>query len=196
MRGAAAAPTTSPSVPRAFGAGPGGRGRGGGGGCAPPRAAAAAGLMAGRGREQLELERLGEAARAGSCPPPSPPPSACSRQAWSRDNPGFEPEEEEAAAAAAAAGPVLEMDVEWGSPAASLGSGTAGQGGGGAGRRQRRRLPAGRGGAAEPPSRLQGPPDGAAPHRAAWAKRLAGRLRGETGASLPGRLQAARPQLR
>uniref|UniRef100_A0A8B9R308 Polycystin-2 n=1 Tax=Anas platyrhynchos TaxID=8839 RepID=A0A8B9R308_ANAPL len=128
--------------------------------------------MAGRGREQLELERLGEAARAGSCPPPSPPPSACSRQAWSRDNPGFEPEEEEAAAAAAAAGPVLEMDVEWGSPAASLGSGT------------RRRLPAGRGGAAEPPSRLQGPPDGAAPHRAAWAKRLAGRLRGETGASL------------
>uniref|UniRef100_A0A8B9R2X3 Polycystin-2 n=1 Tax=Anas platyrhynchos TaxID=8839 RepID=A0A8B9R2X3_ANAPL len=165
-------------------------GKGGGGGCAPPRAAAAAGLMAGRGREQLELERLGEAARAGSCPPPSPPPSACSRQAWSRDNPGFEPEEEEAAAAAAAAGPVLEMDVEWGSPAASLGSGTAGQGGGGAGRRQRRRLPAGRGGAAEPPSRLQGPPDGAAPHRAAWAKRLAGRLRGETGASLPGRLQA------
>lgn len=130
-----------------------------------------------RGREQLELERLGEAARAGSCPP-SPPLSACSRQAWSRDNPGFEPEEEEGAAAAA--GPVLEMDVEWGSPAAgassSLGSGTAGQGGGG-GRRQRR-LPAGRGGA-EVPSRHQVPPDGAAPHRAAWAKRLARRLRGE-----------------
>uniref|UniRef100_A0A672UCG0 Polycystin-2 n=1 Tax=Strigops habroptila TaxID=2489341 RepID=A0A672UCG0_STRHB len=133
-----------------------------------------------RGREQLELERLGEAARAGSCPP-SPPLSACSRQAWSRDNPGFEPEEEgAAAAAAAAAGPVLEMDVEWGSPAAgassSLGRGAAGPGGGG---RRQRRVPAGRGGA-EVPSRHQVPPDGAAPHRAAWAKRLARRLRGET----------------
>lgn len=130
-------------------------------------------LMAGRGREQLELERLGEAERAGSCPP-SPPLSACSRQAWSRDNPGFEPEEESAAAR-----PVLEMDVEWGSPAAgassSLGSGAAGQAGG----RRQRRLPAGRGGA-EAPGRPQGPPDGAAPHRAAWAKRLARRLRGET----------------
>ncbi|XP_075565619.1 polycystin-2 [Pelecanus crispus] len=140
----------------------------------------------GRGREQLELERLGEAARAGSCPP-SPPLSACSRQAWSRDNPGFEPEEEEAAAAAAAAGPVLEMDVEWGSPAAgassSLGSGAAGQGGGGGGGRRQRRLPAGRGGA-EVPSRPQVPPDGAAPHRAAWAKRLARRLRGLWGTRL------------
>ncbi|XP_061849432.1 polycystin-2 isoform X2 [Colius striatus] len=129
-----------------------------------------------RGREQLELERLGEVARAGSCPP-SPPLSACSRQAWSRDNPGFEPEEE--GAAVAAAGPVLEMDVEWGGPAAgassSLGSGAAVPGGGG--RRHPRRLPTGRGGA-EGPNRHQVPPDGATPHRAAWAKRLARRLRG------------------
>lgn len=143
--------------------------------------------MAGRGREQLELERLGEAERAGSCPP-SPPLSACSRQAWSRDNPGFEPEEESAAAR-----PVLEMDVEWGSPAAgassSLGSGAAGQAGG----RRQRRLPAGRGGA-EAPGRPQGPPDGAAPHRAAWAKRLARRLRGETLCAPPAFL-TARPLL-
>lgn len=125
-----------------------------------------------RGREQLELERLGQAARTGSCPP-SPPLSVCSRQAWSRDNPGFEPEED---AAAAAAGPVLEMDVEWGGGAASsLGSGTGGPAGGG---RRARRGPAGRGGA-EGPGRLSGPPDGAAPRRAAWAKRLARRLRGE-----------------
>lgn len=135
-----------------------------------------------RGREQLELERLGEAARAGSCPP-SPPLSACSRQAWSRDNPGFEPEEE--GGVAAVAGPVLEMDVEWGSPAAgassSLGSGATGQGGG---RRRQRRLPAVRGGT-EVPIRHQVPPDGAAPHRAAWAKRLVRRLRGESLSPVP-----------
>uniref|UniRef100_A0A8C3TPA3 Polycystin-2 n=1 Tax=Catharus ustulatus TaxID=91951 RepID=A0A8C3TPA3_CATUS len=129
-----------------------------------------------RGREQLELERLGQAARPGSCPP-SPPLSACSRQAWSRDNPGFEPEED---AAAAAAGPVLEMDVEWGSRAASsLGSAGAAAGGG----RRARRGPAGRGGA-EGPGRPPGPPEGAAPRRAAWAKRLARRLRGLWGTRL------------
>uniref|UniRef100_A0A8C5JLF4 Polycystin-2 n=1 Tax=Junco hyemalis TaxID=40217 RepID=A0A8C5JLF4_JUNHY len=122
-----------------------------------------------RGREQLELERLGQAARAGSCPP-SPPLSVCSRQAWSRDNPGFEPEED---AAAAAAGPVLEMDVEWGSGAASsLGSGPGGPG----------------------PGRFSGPPDGAAPRRAAWAKRLARRLRGLWGTRLMEESNTSREQ--
>lgn len=141
---------------------------GGGAGAAGPMAGGGGGGR--RGREQLELERLGQAARPGSCPP-SPPLSACSRQAWSRDNPGFEPEED----AAAAAGPVLEMDVEWGSRAASsLGSAGAAAGGG----RRARRGPAGRG-VAEGPGRPPGPPDGAAPRRAAWAKRLARRLRGE-----------------
>ncbi|XP_074396846.1 polycystin-2 isoform X3 [Zonotrichia albicollis] len=154
--------------------------------------AAVAGPMAGgggcrRGREQLELERLGQAARTGSCPP-SPPLSVCSRQAWSRDNPGFEPEED---AAAAAAGPVLEMDVEWGSGAASsLGSGTGGPAGGG---RRARRGPAGRGGA-EGPGRLSGPPDGAAPRRAAWAKRLARRLRGLWGTRLMEESNTSREQ--
>uniref|UniRef100_A0A8C4XW06 Polycystin-2 n=1 Tax=Gopherus evgoodei TaxID=1825980 RepID=A0A8C4XW06_9SAUR len=101
--------------------------------------------------------------------PYSPPPSSCSRQAWSRDNPGFEPEE------AAAAGPVLqmEMDVEWG----SRGAGSS----------------PGRGvGAAPCPSPAGGdplaphlPPDGAPPpHRTAWAKRLARRLRGLWGTRL------------
>lgn len=116
--------------------------------------------MAARGREQLELGRLGEAARAGCCPP-SPPLSA-----WSRDNPGFEPEEEEGAVAA---GPALEMDAEWGGPAAAPSSV-------GSGRRQRR-IPA------EVRGRPPGPPESSAPLRSAWAKRLARRLRGEMGFS-------------
>lgn len=138
-------PTPSPTVPRAFRAGPEG-----GEGAAQRRA------MAARGREQLELGRLGEAARAGCCPP-SPPLSA-----WSRDNPGFEPEEEEGAVAA---GPALEMDAEWGGPAAAPSSV-------GSGRRQRR-IPA------EVRGRPPGPPESSAPLRSAWAKRLARRLRGE-----------------
>ncbi|XP_015717242.1 polycystin-2 isoform X2 [Coturnix japonica] len=117
--------------------------------------------MAARGREQLELGRLGESARAGCCPP-SPPLSA-----WSRDNPGFEPEEEEGAVAA---GPAMEMDAEWGGPAAAPSSV-------GGGRRQRR-IPA------EVRSRPPGPPEGSAPLRSAWAKRLARRLRGLWGTRL------------
>ncbi|XP_042726978.1 polycystin-2 [Lagopus leucura] len=117
--------------------------------------------MAARGREQLELGRLGEAARAGCCPP-SPPLSA-----WSRDNPGFEPEEEEGAVAA---GPALEMDAEWGGPAAAPSSV-------GSGRRQRR-VPA------EVRGRPPGPPESSAPLRSAWAKRLARRLRGLWGTRL------------
>uniref|UniRef100_A0A8C9LCJ9 Polycystin 2, transient receptor potential cation channel n=2 Tax=Pavo cristatus TaxID=9049 RepID=A0A8C9LCJ9_PAVCR len=143
-------PTPSPTVPRAFRAGPEG-----GEGAAQRRA------MAARGREQLELGRLGEAARAGCCPP-SPPLSA-----WSRDNPGFEPEEEEGAVAA---GPALEMDAEWGGPAdapSSVGSG-----------RRQRRIPA------EMRGRPPGPPEGSAPLRSAWAKRLARRLRGLWGTRL------------
>lgn len=135
-------------MPRAFRAGPEG-----GEGAAQRRA------MAARGREQLELGRLGEAARAGCCPP-SPPLSA-----WSRDNPGFEPEEEEEGAVAA--GPALEMDAEWGGPAAAPSSV-------GSGRRQRR-IPA------EVRGRPPAPPEGSTPLRSAWAKRLARRLRGEMG---------------
>ncbi|CAM5106911.1 unnamed protein product [Eretmochelys imbricata] len=128
--------------------------------------------------------------------PYSPPPSSCSRQAWSRDNPGFEPEE---AAAAAAAGPVLrmEMDVEWGSrgaasspsPGASSARGPAGEPD--SGRRRRRRGERGVG-AAPCPSPAGGDPlaphlplDGAPlPRRTAWAKRLARRLRGLWGTRL------------
>ncbi|XP_048364710.1 polycystin-2 [Sphaerodactylus townsendi] len=73
------------------------------------------GLCPPGGFEQLELGRLRDPLSGGSC----------SRQAWSRDNPGFEPEEGEAAAraaGAAAAGPVLQMDVEWGRSPRSRGA--------------------------------------------------------------------------
>ncbi|XP_042324484.1 polycystin-2 isoform X2 [Sceloporus undulatus] len=83
------------------------------------------------GLEQLELGRLREAPRGSSSSSsvsPSPPLSSCSRQAWSRDNPGFEAEEEEKGkkkAARAASGPVLQMEAEWASAAAATARGAA-----------------------------------------------------------------------
>ncbi|CAI5792364.1 Hypothetical predicted protein [Podarcis lilfordi] len=93
-----------------------------------------AGLCPPGGLEHLELGWLRDPPGGGGgvvvcASSPSPPPSSCSpspqlsscsRQAWSRDNPGFEPEEEAGEAARAAggstaAGPVLQMGVvEWG----------------------------------------------------------------------------------
>ncbi|XP_060542950.1 polycystin-2 isoform X2 [Pantherophis guttatus] len=174
-----------------------GAGGGGGGG--------RAGLCPPGGLEQLELGQLGQ-------PPgsPSPPLSSCSRQAWSRDNPVFEPEEEDPARVATAiAGPVLRMDVEWGrgeaaSPTPGARSGDAAQG---RQRRRRRRgdeeeeeeeedggergrpFPAGAGAGDALPARFA-PEEGNGeaaeppPHRIAWAKGLASRLRGLWGTRL------------
>ncbi|KAK1345749.1 hypothetical protein QTO34_008213 [Cnephaeus nilssonii] len=83
-----------PPAPRA--AGPGRLMAGGaavGAGLAAP-----GGLREQRGLE-IEMERIRQAAArdppAGASASPSPPLSSCSRQAWSRDNPGFEAEEDE-----------------------------------------------------------------------------------------------------
>uniref|UniRef100_A0A674ITA1 Polycystin-2 n=1 Tax=Terrapene triunguis TaxID=2587831 RepID=A0A674ITA1_9SAUR len=171
------------------GAGRGSEGGGGAGAGAEagggPGAAAAPRAVPPRGCGVWALGRIQEPAGG----PYSPPPSSCSRQAWSRDNPGFEPEE--------AAGPVLqmEMDVEWGSRGAGSSSGaSSARGPAGepdSGRRRRRRGERGVG-AAPCPSPAGGdplaphlPPDGAPPsHRTAWAKRLARRLRGLWGTRL------------
>ncbi|XP_060103057.1 polycystin-2 [Heteronotia binoei] len=175
-----------------------------------------AGLCPPGGLEQLELGRLrdplSDGGGSGSSGSPSPPLSSCSRQAWSRDNPGFEPEEEEAArAAAAGAGPVLQMDVEWGRGEAgspSSGGRSPRSGGSENGRRRRRRrgggeeeeaaeeekeeegdegqrpFPAGGEGEARPPHFPHDEGAGPPPHRVAWAKGLARRLRGLWGTRL------------
>ncbi|ERE88749.1 polycystic kidney disease 2-like 1 protein [Cricetulus griseus] len=65
------------------------------------------------------MERIRQAAArdppAGASASPSPPLSSCSRQAWSRDNPGFEAEEEDDddEVEGEEGGMVVEMDVEW-----------------------------------------------------------------------------------
>ncbi|KAG8134386.1 hypothetical protein E2320_007498 [Naja naja] len=164
-----------------------------------------AGLCPPGGLEQLELGQLGQP--SGS---PSPPLSSCSRQAWSRDNPVFEPEEEDPArVATAVAGPVLRMDVEWGrGEAASPASGGPGARSGDAaqGRQRRRRrrgeeeeeededggerghpFPAGAGDALPArfaPEDSNGEAAEPPPHRIAWAKGLASRLRGLWGTRL------------
>uniref|UniRef100_A0A670Z240 Polycystin-2 n=2 Tax=Pseudonaja textilis TaxID=8673 RepID=A0A670Z240_PSETE len=161
-----------------------GAGGGGGGG--------RAGLCPPGGLEQVELGQLGQP--SGS---PSPPLSTCSRQAWSRDNPVFEPEEEDPArVATAVAGPVLRMDVEWGrGEAASPTSGGPGARSGDAAQgRQRRRerghpFPAGAGAGDGLPARFapeESNGEAAEPplHRIAWAKGLASRLRGLWGTRL------------
>uniref|UniRef100_I3M398 Polycystin-2 n=1 Tax=Ictidomys tridecemlineatus TaxID=43179 RepID=I3M398_ICTTR len=97
----------------------------------PPRAPGPGRLMAGGAgfpapgglREQrgleIEMERIRQAAArdppAGASASPSPPLSSCSRQAWSRDNPGFEAEEDddEEEVEGEEGGMVVEMDVEW-----------------------------------------------------------------------------------
>ncbi|XP_060635243.2 polycystin-2 isoform X2 [Anolis sagrei] len=115
--------------------------------------------MAG-GLEQLELGQLRQ-------PPSSPSPSplsSCSRQAWSRDNPGFEAEAEEGKPAAGK-GPVLQMD-----PGDALPS----------------QPPQESGEAAESPlpSSPSPSPSPPPPRRLAWAKGWARRLRGLWGTRL------------
>uniref|UniRef100_A0A7N5JGZ7 Polycystin-2 n=1 Tax=Ailuropoda melanoleuca TaxID=9646 RepID=A0A7N5JGZ7_AILME len=163
-----------------------------------------------RRREQrgleIEMERIRQAAArdppAGASASPSPPLSSCSRQAWSRDNPGFEAEEEEEEEEVEGeeGGMVVEMDVEWrpGSRRSAASSavssvGARGRGLGGyhgsghpSGRRRRREdqgppssSPAGGG----DPLHRHLPLDGQPP-RVAWAERLVRGLRGLWGTRL------------
>ncbi|KAK2489482.1 hypothetical protein MC885_011515 [Smutsia gigantea] len=175
-----------------------------------PRAAGPGRLMAGGLREQrgleIEMERIRQAAArdppAGASASPSPPLSSCSRQAWSRDNPGFEAEEDEEEdeeVEGEEGGMVVEMDVEWRpgsrrSAASSVSSaGARGRRLGGypgagqpSGRRRRREdqgpsspSPAGGG----DPLHRHLPVDGPPP-RVAWAERLVRGLRGLWGTRL------------
>lgn len=171
-----------------------------GGGTAGAGLAAPGGLREQRGLE-IEMERIRRAAArdppAGASASPSPPLSSCSRQAWSRDNPGFEAEEEEEEdeVEGEEGGMVVEMDVEWrpGSrrSAASSAVSSAGARGRGlgsfhgaghpSGRRRRREdqgppspSPAGGG----DPLHRHLPLDGQPP-RVAWAERLVRGLRGK-----------------
>lgn len=148
------------------------------------------------------MERIRQAAArdppAGASASPSPPLSSCSRQAWSRDNPGFEAEEEEEEEEVEGeeGGMVVEMDVEWrpGSRRSAASSavssvGSRGRGLGGyhgtghpSGRRRRREdqgppspSPAGGG----DPLHRHLPLDGQPP-RVAWAERLVRGLRGKS----------------
>lgn len=186
-------PGRSPA-PRASGPG---RLVAGGAGLAVP-----GGLREQRGLE-IEMERIRQAAArdppAGASASPSPPLSSCSRQAWSRDNPGFEAEEDDDddEVEGEEGGMVVEMDVEWrpGSrrSAASSAVSSAGARGRGLGSYRgaahpsgrRRRLedqgapcpsPAGGG----DPLHRHLPLDGQPP-RVAWAERLVRGLRGKIG---------------
>ncbi|XP_061439044.1 polycystin-2 isoform X2 [Rhineura floridana] len=177
------------------------------------------GLCPPGGLEQLELGRLRDPLGSsstgdGSSCSPSPPLSSCSRQAWSRDNPGFEPEEEQAARATAAAGtavaagPVLQMDIEWGRGGAApptTGGPSARSGGAESGRQRRRRRQGEKaeeedGGEGDCPSSAGGGGGDVVashfpheadeetaeppPRRLAWAKGLAHSLRGLWGTTL------------
>lgn len=172
----------------------------------PPRAPGPGRLMAGGLREQrgleIEMERIRQAAArdppAGASASPSPPLSSCSRQAWSRDNPGFEAEEDddEEEVEGEEGGMVVEMDVEWrpGSRRSAVSStvssvGARGRGlssyhgsGHPNGRRRRREdqgppCPSPVGGG--DPLHRHLPLDGQPP-RVAWAERLFRGLRGKT----------------
>ncbi|XP_031192915.1 polycystin-2 isoform X1 [Mastomys coucha] len=189
-------PGRSPA-PRASGPG---RLVAGGAGLAVP-----GGLREQRGLD-IEMERIRQAAArdppAGASASPSPPLSSCSRQAWSRDNPGFEAEEDDDddEVEGEEGGMVVEMDVEWrpGSrrSAASSAVSSAGARGRGLGSYRgaahpsgrRRRLedqgapcpsPAGGG----DPLHRHLPLDGQPP-RVAWAERLVRGLRGLWGTRL------------
>ncbi|XP_068398522.1 polycystin-2 isoform X1 [Eschrichtius robustus] len=194
-------------APRA--AGPGrlmAGGRAAGSGLAGP-----GGLREQRGLE-IEMERIRQAAArdppAGASASPSPPLSSCSRQAWSRDNPGFEAEEEEEEEEVEGeeGGMVVEMDVEWrpggrrsvaSSAVSSVGARGRGLGGYHAagppnGRRRQREdqgppspSPAGGGGGGGggDPLHRHLPLDGQLP-RVAWAERLVRGLRGLWGTRL------------
>uniref|UniRef100_Q13563-5 Isoform 5 of Polycystin-2 n=1 Tax=Homo sapiens TaxID=9606 RepID=Q13563-5 len=174
-------------------------------GCAAVGASLAApgGLCEQRGLE-IEMQRIRQAAArdppAGAAASPSPPLSSCSRQAWSRDNPGFEAEEEEEEVEGEEGGMVVEMDVEWrpgsrrsaaSSAVSSVGARSRGLGGyHGAGhpsgRRRRREdqgppcpSPVGGGDPLHRHLPLEGQPP-----RVAWAERLVRGLRGLWGTRL------------
>ncbi|XP_008828400.1 polycystin-2 [Nannospalax galili] len=163
------------------------------------------GLREQRGLE-IEMERIRQATSrdppAGASASPSPPLSSCSRQAWSRDNPGFEAEEDddEEEVEGEEGGMVVEMDVEWrpgsrrsASSSAVSAAGARGRGLGSyhgaghpSGRRRRREdqgppgpSPAGGG----DPLHRRLPLDGQHP-RVAWAERLVRGLRGLWGTRL------------
>ncbi|XP_074131507.1 LOW QUALITY PROTEIN: polycystin-2 [Sminthopsis crassicaudata] len=185
----------------------------GGGGLAAPGLSSPGGLREQRGLE-IEMERIRQAAArdppAGASASPSPPLSACSRQAWSRDNPGFEPEEDdedddEEEVEGEEGGMVVEMDVEWRpgsrrSAASSVvtSSCNSGLGLGGfhgtnlqSGRRRRRETqgpicatPAGPGESLHRHLPLDGPQPPPPPPRVPGAKRLLRALRGLWGTRL------------
>ncbi|KAL1789532.1 polycystin-2 [Sigmodon hispidus] len=163
------------------------------------------GLREQRGLE-IEMERIRQAAArdppAGASASPSPPLSSCSRQAWSRDNPGFEAEEDDDddEVEGEEGGMVVEMDVEWRPGSRRSASSSAVSSAGARGRAlgsyrgtghpsgRRRRLedqgapcpsPAGGG----DPLHRHLPMDGQPP-RVAWAERLVRGLRGLWGTSL------------
>ncbi|XP_038197320.1 polycystin-2 isoform X2 [Arvicola amphibius] len=171
-----------------------------GGGLAVP-----GGLREQRGLE-IEMERIRQAAArdppAGASASPSPPLSSCSRQAWSRDNPGFEAEEDDDddEVEGEEGGMVVEMDVEWRPGSRRSASSSAVSSTGARGRAlgsyrgtghpsgRRRRLedqgapcpsPAGGG----DPLHRHLPLDGQPP-RVAWAERLVRGLRGLWGTRL------------
>lgn len=172
------------------------------GGAAVAAGLAPGGLREPRGLEmEMEMERIRQAAArdppAGASASPSPPHSSCSRQAWSRDNPGFEAEEEEEEeeeVEGEEGGMVVEMDVEWrpgsrrsaASSAVSPAAGRALRGYHGAGHPSGRRRgredqgppSAGPAGGADPLHRHL-PLDGQPP-RVAWAERLVRGLRGKS----------------
>lgn len=158
------------------------------------------GLREQRGLE-IEMERIRQAAArdppAGASASPSPPLSSCSRQAWSRDNPGFEAEEDDDddEVEGEEGGMVVEMDVEWRpgsrrsassstvSSAGARGRGLGSYRGAAPPSGRRRRLedqgapcpsPAGGG----DPLHRHLPLDGQPP-RVAWAERLVRGLRGK-----------------
>ncbi|XP_041497970.1 polycystin-2 [Microtus oregoni] len=163
------------------------------------------GLREQRGLE-IEMERIRQAAArdppAGASASPSPPLSSCSRQAWSRDNPGFEAEEDDDddEVEGEEGGMVVEMDVEWRPGSRRSASSSAVSSTGARGRAlgsyrgtghpsgRRRRLedqgapcpsPAGGG----DPLHRHLPLDGQLP-RVAWAERLVRGLRGLWGTRL------------
>lgn len=171
---------------------------------AAPRAPGAGRLMAGGLREprglDIEMERIRQAAArdppAGASASPSPPLSSCSRQAWSRDNPGFEAEEEDEEADEEVEGEdggmVVEMDVEWrpGSRRAASAASSAGARGRGLGGypgagpssgRRRREEPGPVGGSPGSAGdlRQRHRPRDAQPARVAWPERLQRGLRGK-----------------
>ncbi|KAJ1218768.1 hypothetical protein NDU88_006344 [Pleurodeles waltl] len=73
---------------------------------------------------ELEMEQIRHDRTMFAATGTPSPPSSGSRQAWSRDNPGFEPEEGEMGEEEDEEGMVVEMDVEWHPPGPGRRSGS------------------------------------------------------------------------